>query len=384
MIDSIVLQLNSGQFKLREKHLFHEAKTQQGRGFSTDTKYCAEYSESWRKKGIYCPVFGLPTKKQGDAEAQEFLEIQVSLPKLVHGTNLFDVDIRDLDFILKRLLFFLDDLGVDTTEDELRKAVVKRADFSKIFKLPDYLGEAFDVVRTLAYFDYKPQSEFYLNWYGSGSDGIAIKFWNNTQGYVIYDKFGEILSEGYTKQEMRLKELYEQGKMRRNALRFELSFHRKDSFEAMLRRRVKTGKKKDFCLEELLDADIAQAILSDVFEKVFSGFAVGLISLSQMEDNKLWAYLAASGLSQIKQEKLCYWVRMATKSGIAGTWEQMKLKLKGGSVAQRKKEVSLALQELGTISGNIPNLIGFLRAEHERFEIIRPKGTALDLLTIVK
>ena len=107
MIDSIVLQLNSGQFKLREKNRFNEAKTQHGRGFSTDTKYCAEYSESWRKKGIYCPVFGLPTQKAGRCQAQEFLEIQVSLPKLVHGTNLFDVDIRDLEFILKGFYFFL-------------------------------------------------------------------------------------------------------------------------------------------------------------------------------------------------------------------------------------------------------------------------------------
>jgi hypothetical protein len=178
---------------------------------------------------------------------------------------------------------------------------------------------------------------------------------------------------------MKLKELYEQGKLKRNALRFELSLQRKDSFEAVVNRRVKTGKKKDFYLEEILDEDMARAILSDAFEKVFSKVAVGLISLSQMEDNRLWAYLDNSGLSQNKQEKLYYWARMATKSGIAGTWEQMSLKLKGGSVGQRKKEVALALQELGAISGNVPNLVDFLRVEHEKFETIKPKGKLLDL-----
>ena len=93
-----------------------------------------------------------------------------------------------------------------------------------------------------------------------------------------------------------------------------------------------------------------------------------------MEDNKLWAYLEVSGLSQTKQEKLYYWVRMATKFGIAGTWEQLGLKHKGGSVARRKKEIALIIGELGHISGNVPNLIDFLRAEHKKFEIIKPKS----------
>ncbi|MEK7576148.1 MAG: hypothetical protein AAB482_00465 [Patescibacteria group bacterium] len=380
MIDSVVLQLNSNQFKLREKNRFHEIRTQQGRGFSTNTRYCAEYSETWKKKGVYCPMFGLPIRKQGLAEPKSFLEIQESLPKHVHGTSLFDIDKSDLDTIFEKNLYFLDDLGVDTSKEELERAVVRRADFSKIFKLPDYLGKADEVVRTLTLFNYKPQSEFRMRDYCIGSEGIALKFWNTTQGYVVYDKFGEILSDGYkTKQELKLKELYDKGRLTRNALRFELSLQRKDSFEALVRRRVKTGKKKDFFLEEILDKDLAQAILTDAFEKVFSDIAVGLISLSQMEDNKLWSYLERSGMSQNKQEKLYYWVRMATKSGIAGTWEQLKLKLKGGSIPQRKKEISLALQELGTISGNVPNLVDFLRAEHEKFEIIRPKGTLLDL-----
>ena len=64
-----------------------------------------------------------------------------------------------------------------------------------------------------------------------------------------------------------------------------------------------------------------------------------MITLSQMEDNKLRVYLESSGLSQVKQEKLYYWVRMATNFGVAGTWEQLKLKHKGGSVDRRKKRL---------------------------------------------
>ena len=374
MIDSVVLQLQSSQFVLRDKNKFDEERYQKGRGFSVDSEFCRDYVKAWKKKGIYCPAFGLATRTQGLTREQKVLEIQVSLQKLVHGTSLFDVDRTDLPIIFERLLFFLDDLGIDITKEELQKAIVRRADFSKIVKLPDYLGRADEVIWILLFFNYKLRSDFRLREYCNADEGIVIKFHNSTQGYAIYDKFEEILKQGFTKQEMKLKELYEQGKLKRNALKFELSLQRKDSFEALVNRRVKTGKKKNFYLEEILDKDLARDILCHVFEDVFSSLAVGLITLSQMEDNKLWAYLDASELSQTKQEKLYYWVRMATKSGIAGTWEQLRLKHKGGSVARRKQEIALILGELGQISGNVPNLIDFLRAEHEKFEVIKPKS----------
>lgn len=374
MVDSVVLQLNSDQFKLREYNRFNEAKSQLGRGFSVNTRYCSEYAKSWARKGVYCPMFGLPTRTKGADRPREVLEIQVSIPKLLYGTNLFDADETNLVSIFQKLLFFLNDLGVDSSIDNLEKAIVRRADFSKIIKLPDYLGRADGVIRILAYFDYKSQSQFRFREYDNGDEGIVIKFWNSTQGYAVYCKFGEILNQGFTKQELKLKELYKQGKLKRNALKFELSLQRKDSFEAVVSRRVKTGKKKDFYLGEILSIDLARDILCDAFEKVFSSLAVGLITLSQMEDNRLLAYLESSELGQAKQEKLYYWVRIATTFGIAGTWEQLKKKHRGGSVPRCKKEIALILQELGQISGNTPNLIDFLRAEHNRFEIIKPKG----------
>lgn len=375
MVDSVTLQLNSQYFKLREQNRFNEAKRQQGVGYSIDTRYCSNYAKSWAKKGVYCPMFGISMKRVNGKEAIGSLEIQSSLPKLVHGTSIFDADISDLDTAYKKILFFLNDLGIDMTIENLRKfGIVRRADFAKMIRLPDYLGRADEVIRILAYFDYKPQSDFRYRDYSHGENGIVIKFWNSTQGYAIYCKFGEILNNGFTNQEKQIQELYKQGRFKNNALKFELSLQRKDSFESVVSRRIKSGKKKDFTLDEIFDRDLAKDILLDAFEKVFSPVAVGLITLSQMEDNKLWAYLDASELIQSKQETLYYWVRMATKFGIAGTWEQMGQKLKGGSVGRYKKEIALTLQELGRISGNTPNLIDFLRAEHIKFEMIRPKS----------
>jgi len=92
-----------------------------------------------------------------------------------------------------------------------------------------------------------------------------------------------------------------------------------------------------------------------------------------MEENVLRAYLDRSGLSIKKQEKLYYWVRMTTNFGISGTWEQIKVKYSGGSIATCKKEIALILTELPKIDGTLPNLVQFLREELEKFEIIKPK-----------
>ena len=126
-------------------------------------------------------------------------------------------------------------------------------------------------------------------------------------------------------------------------------------------------------MHDVLKRELAQELLLDAFDKVFNNVAVGLISLGEMQENELLAYLEISGMSQKLQEHLHYWVRMATRNGIAGTWEQLKAKYKGGSVGRHKKDIALALAELKQISGNTPNLIAFLRAEHQKFEIIKPK-----------
>lgn len=374
MIDSVVLQLAGNQFRLLEHNRFNEARTRQGRAYSVKSKFSAEYAKSWAKKGIYCPRFELFTKKEGLGEARDTLEMQFSISKLLYGTNLFDADVYDGEPVRQKLLPFLNDLGVETSGEKLKEGILKRVDFSKIIKLPDYLGEADEIVRLIQQFNYKPQSQYRYREYSNGKYGIVSKFWNKTQGYAIYDKFAEILNEGYTQKELEIQGLYYKGRFKRNALKFELSLQRKDALEAVVRRRLKSGKKKNFYLDEILNKELSHGILLDAFNEVFDGVAMGLITLSQMEDNLLYEYLAASNLSQFKQEKLYFWVRLATKFGIAGTWERLKVRYKGGSVGRLKKDIALILQELGKITGNVPNLIGFLRSEHEKFEINKPRN----------
>ncbi len=372
-MDSVLLQLNNEQFELKPDNKFDGRKTRQGKGFTINSDFCESYKKYLKKQGIYCPDINKATKIVG-SERKEVLEIQTSLPKQIYGTNAFEVSSFDTEKFYKRLLFRLDDLGVSTSENELRHTPLRRVDFSKIIILPAYLGEANRAIYALSGFDYKPRSDANFNKFNDGNGGTSIKFWNTTQGLVIYDVIGNLLSNGFTKSENVITDSFRAGKFKRNLVKIELSLERKDSFESVIRHNLKnTEKKRDFYLEDVMSEELVRGVLLKAFDTIFNDVAVGLLSLSEMEDNRLRAYLDNSKISIKKQEKLYYWVRMATNFGISGTWEQIKLRYSGGSVANCKKEVALILQELGRIDGNIPNLIEFLRAELAKFEIIKPK-----------
>lgn len=373
MTDSVVLELLDGQYQLMAKNKFYSKNSSGGKGYSVYSRTCWEYLTLQKKKGRYFPFIKLPQKKSGKSETKESLEIQVSLPKLVYGTNLFEIDEANIETINNILLSNLKEVGVEIDIEKMRGAVVRRADFSKVIKLPAYLGRANQAIYTLSKFNYKPRSAFDLKEFNDGSEGVSIKFWNATQGYAIYDKFGEIISHGFTPVEKQTAEEVRKNSALRCAIKFELSLERKDSFEAVVRRRLKGDKKKNFTLAEILNRDLAKAVLLDAFDKVFNDVSLGLITLSEMGENELLAYLDNKNINQQKRERLHHWVRMAAIFGIKGAWERLETVYKGGSIQRTKNEVALALSELGEITGKLPSLVAFLRQEHEKFEIIKPK-----------
>ncbi|MCX6793407.1 MAG: hypothetical protein NTY12_05325 [Candidatus Falkowbacteria bacterium] len=371
MIDSITIILQDDQYKLEEKNKLYGKKEIGGKGYGVSSQNCGEYLKLQHKKRRYFPSITLSNKKAGLGEIKESLEIQISLPKAIYGTNLAEIDDAQLDKIYRLLKGYLEEVGITTTIDEIKKAIIRRADFSKVIALPSYLGQANQVIHILSRFNYKQQSDFTLKEFYDGCEGIAMKFWNNTQGYCIYDKFSEIINNGYTENEKKIIASVKQNQTLRCAIKFELSLQRKTSLEAVVWRRLKNGKKKDFTLEEILNKDLAKGILLDSFNKVFDDVSTGLVSLSEMGENELLTYLDRSKITQCQQDKLFRWVRMATIFGVKGTWEKIKTNYNGGSVNRLKKEVSLILTELGEIDSKLPNLIAFLREQHEKFEIIK-------------
>lgn len=374
MIDSVVLQLEDGQFEVKDDRLFDGKDVKQVRGkFSNTTAFCLKYAEEQKKKGRYFPRIQMPEvvrSRDGAVEKIKTLEIQVSLPKLVYGTNLFEIDGYALDKICNILVACLKELGIETQNAEIRRAVLKRVDFSKIIKIPSFFGNATQAINLLSKFNYKPRAEFSEKQYFSKQEGLTLKFWNKTQGYAIYDKFGEFVSNAHTLFEQNLVKALEEKNVKRHFLKFEFSLQRKQSMEALLRRHLKS-KKTDFTLSEiLLNQGLAKNILLEVYDRIFSNTHTTLLTLAEMKENELEGYLLSKNLSLKSHSLMFYLVNKTTKNGVAAVWEELRHRAKGGTYDRYKKEISLAMVELGELGGNTANLVRYLREQHEKFEFL--------------
>ena len=365
MIDTVILELNNNQFNLRNDNEFDGVITQWQRGFVANTQYCKEYAEKQKKGENYFPKISLLRRK-----SKNVLEIQVSLPKLIYGTNLFEINNRNKNDIYKNILTALDKVGVDVSVSDLKEAVVKKVDFSKNIELPDYFGNVRQVIKKLSCFNYKPRSNFTLRDYCDGSEGASLKFYNSSQGYAVYDKLSEIVGRGYTKVEKELTKSIKKQKLKRNIIRFELSLRKKQSLEMVLKRFIK-DKQKNFTLDDILNKNLSRGILLETFDKIYNPVNVALVTLGEMGENKLDQYLKTKNLTFRKRVLLFYLVNKCTKIGRAGMLEELKEELRGGSFNRTKKEILEIIEELGEIEEPLHNLIRFLREKHLEFKLFK-------------
>lgn len=377
MFDSIVFYLPKGQFKLlnRDKFDGRETKTIDGR-FEVGTAFVNQFRKQKKKAGIYFPVIKLPSQNSHDSKGNkiksESVEIQVSLPKAKNATNIFEVDTHDKDNIYEILLGYLKEIGIQSDIKSLGEGILKRVDFSKVFYIPSYLGTATQIIKKLSQIDYKQSSDYKLSYYENNERSICLKFFNKTQGYAIYSKFGEIEANGYTLFENQIRKQIEVGNLQDTAIKFELSLQRRQSMNAVLRRLTST-KKKDFTLDDLFHyEDVAKLALIETFEKVFSTVNVGLVTLGEMQNNVLDALLINRGLNINQRTMLYYWVNMATKIGVKETMAMLKKEYKGGTYDRKSRELKDIIKEVGQIDHNLLNIINFLAEKHKEFKILKP------------
>jgi len=374
MYDTVVLELKNNQFKVMKEEYFDGKSVKRIAGrFLVERNFPKKLLESYKKQGIYFPIVEiahLEQKRNGEFSKTRCLEIQVSLPKVVCGTNFFEVDIIFLPAICSSIVKKLEEIGVITSEYEIRKAIIKKIDFSKVIFLPIYFGLEQEIIRHLGFYDYKYRSEFTMREFGNWNSGIFIKFNNRTQAYTIYGKLSEIIANGYTLIEQQMIPFLQSGTNKKVALKFELSLKNKQSVEAFLRRRI-TGKNKDFTLEDVLNEELAKNALLEVFNKVFNPKSAIIYSLSQMQDNQLESHFRSQRLSYKEREKLFYAVSQIRRVGLKSFRENFIKEFSQSTYRRVSEELELITGKLGGISDNNSNLIDFLRQEHEKFELYK-------------
>ena len=374
MIDSVVLKFEQGQFTFVENGYFDATSIKHMNQHVSVRKLFSNAYRQIKKEKRYFPVI-TPTvrtiHKGKDAGKVYTIEVQVSLPKLLYGTNLWEVEPSDLARIYSRLQSVLKEVGIGVTIENIRSAVLKRVDFSKSIRLPSSYGSARTVIKQLSFIGHKQRSDMRVRDYLDESDGVALKFHNLTQGYCIYDKFGEIIANGYTDIEMQWVDKMKELEQKRNLIRFELSLQRQQSLDAFLSRRVE-GKKKGFTLADVMDKELSRKILLEVFDDTFDNLFACMVSLVEMRENDIERLLIEQNLTLDKHSRLSYLVNMAVKIGVQPALLQLKARSSDSTFRRYKKDVLEVISLLEGVEGESPYLLSFLRQKHEQFELITP------------
>jgi hypothetical protein len=378
MYDSVSFHLEENQFELRNEQFFDGKNTKQISGrYDTDSLFVSGVRAYMKKNKKYYPSINLTNRSIGNYRTGRHtvkrLEIQTSFQKTRYETSKYELSPDDFPFVIDRTIEYLKMAGVSTDVKNLKKGVLSSIAFSKSIQLPFFIGTAEQVIKKVAPINYKPRSKFRFRDYDDGWEGLYIKFHNPIRGFGAYCKYGEILNNGYTLVEEEIKRQVLEGKQPRDIIRFELTLEKKPSLEAVLRRFMPT-KKKDFTLEDIFaNYDISQKLLLEEFDEVYSPINTGILSLAEMEENRL-RYILDSKISDLKDRALmAYLVNIAINFGENHLWKQLKREVGSNITYERtKRKVEKIIKELGISSEPACSLAEFLRSEIVKFEPIKP------------
>lgn len=255
MIDSVLIKIPTK--KPVDTAYFSRKKTHETKGTARLITLSFEKAGNYKKAGIYIPQVSIEMHKR-IAPARNIC-VQVSIPKLLYGNNLFEIDENSLLSFIQKLQGELRTFGLEVGTEEILSATICRIDFAKVIKLPSSTNPS-DFIGSLEKAGYRPRADLTKRDIRNGKEGYWMKFYNSNSSLTIYDKMLEIQKQGYTANERALKELILKRKLHRNVIKFEVSLQRQQKVASVLNLLV-SQKKSKYCLQDVFKKEISKKVL---------------------------------------------------------------------------------------------------------------------------
>lgn len=377
MIDSVTIRMS--EFISYSDKYFTKIKSQDLKGkygvFGRVVNRYTTYAKTCAAEGRYFPQVQITERQKktryGLIPQKRTLEIQVSLPKLIFGSNIFDFDEQLLPLAADKLAELLAEIDIGVTQFEILNAIVTRVDYSKMIQISPSYGTTDRVLRALTLYDMKQSSDFNLRDSHNGKDGQYIKFYNSSQGFVIYNKFDEIVTNGKTNLEQEIARQYKQGGWTKGALRIELSLQKKQTVDSVMRQ-FGGKKKKSFTLQDVVSNDISKSCLMRVFENVYVKDFNRLVRLNGLKDAELMCVIDLHANSLHDRAILYYLAHGVRERGLKSMIEQLKLRSSPATVGRYKRLVE---EILGVVEAKHDEMspISYLHRKLEGFRPVLPK-----------
>jgi len=265
MLDTVILQIPINYSAIVD----HSKFTPSTKGIMDNPanffKYTNNPANADRASGIYKPRLTIIKRVN-----KIYLKVELSIPKLLFGNNLDEIEESDFDEVASRLQKIIEQMGVRLWTYQIEKAEVMSFHPSKNIPLSNGYTSLF-AIKELSKINLNKKLD--LERVGFRNDGESIQLYSNRHSFVLYDKINDLnkpakraIDKNQTNQQMNLFEYIKKEKSNLEVLRIEVRLSHKDKMKEILE---KVGFTDDPLFKDIFKKDLCQKIVKLYWEKFF-------------------------------------------------------------------------------------------------------------------
>lgn len=265
-----------------------------------------------------------PGEKFNISLFEQSVVIQLSVPKYLFGTNIYEVSDLDLDTYAAKLALDLEKAGILTSTDAIKSSLIKRVDFCR--NIP-FLGEVNAYLSALSKVSkgLKTDTEDISYKNLNTRDGHQIVVGNKSFRSTVYDKLAEASRDQCNQAAL---DEFQMQFPQHALLRLE---HALENSKAV--KRFLHGYEVEPTLKSVWSSELAQKILQKAFREIFNE--------GKIADQSLIALLVSSKIDPITKG-LLYFVR---EEGLVRVFNEMRKSYSEGKSYRLRKSVMAHLRD---------------------------------------
>jgi hypothetical protein len=290
MIDTVAIKLRHPAFTVKDLTLFEpwlnikefeapkfEFTVQRSdMGKRKYRKYTQNKTAQDRRNSTYKPNLTVYERFDWQNRPTYDLHIEFSVPKSIFGNSVQELGEEHFGLVIRTLRQNLLTMGIETSEEALRKGVVAKIHFAKNMQF-FYPLTAYDVITALYKADMGRGKDINIREFRNG--GFALYFYATSYNIIFYDKLKDIATptnKAIDKDWIKSEKLF----VKNNAFDYQIM-----RFEIRLAKQTKVNS----FLSEVIDRDIESITFEEVFKK----------EICQKALLKTWGEIADAPINQL-------------------------------------------------------------------------------------
>lgn len=318
MLDTVILKIPRGAYKLKSHMFTPNADILKGVG-NYLVKCVSNPTAKDKREGIYRPRLTLikrMTKKRDEIP----LKVEFSVPKMLYGNNVEEVEEKDFDAVVGALHKSMKEMGALVSIEEIKKATVSAFHPSKNIELTGGYTSGF-VITELNKVNASKKMD--LNKDSFRNNGHSLQFYTNSHSLVVYDKVQDIrkpdkraMDKDQNSIQGSLFDVLIDKKNKREILRIEVRLAKKVKLNAVLK---SLGFKESPTFQEVFNKDLCEKIVLNYWQELVNSKDLFLFDVENNPKKTLEKIFKNN--PKIKPKQALYLVGLwaLSKEGIRGT-----------------------------------------------------------------